>query len=166
MNNKEWTKYLTINKKVGFRIWSLKEKIQKFQNLRYPNDQTPVSLGFVLNMFRIHLSETEYFLSNFPLISEDWKKGKTLNKNVGLDIRKFPQDYEKEPYFAMICVTYITSFLCGISLKHLSENKNTPKIITSLAKYHLYYQIRKFMKKPSLLNKYKSYLKILSKNTF
>ncbi len=53
--------------------------------------QTPVNLGFVLNKFRIHLSETEYFLSNFPPISEDWKKGKTLNENVGLDIRDFPR---------------------------------------------------------------------------
>ena len=57
----------------------------------------------------------------------------------------------------MICATYVASFLCGISLKHLSEDKNTPKIIPSLARYHLYYQIRKFMKKPSILNKYKSY---------
>ncbi len=174
LNNKEWTKYLTINKKVGFGIWSQKEEIPKFQNLRYPNDptrqrwghhpiidssfQTPVNLGFVLNKFRIHLSETEYFFSNFPPISEDWKKGKTLNENVGLDIRDFPHDYEKEPYFAMICTTYVASFLCGISLKHISENKNTPKITTSLVRYHLYYQIRKFMKKPSLLNKfYKSH---------
>ncbi len=173
LNNKEWTKYLTINKKVGFGIWSPKEEIPKFQNLRYPNDptrqgwgnhpiidssfQTPVNLGSVLNKFRIHLSVTEYFFSNFPPISEDWKKGKTLNENVGLDIRDFPHDYEKEPYFAMICATYVASFLCGISLKHLSEHKNTPKIITSLARYHLYYQIRKFMKKTSLLNKYKSY---------
>ena len=116
-----------------------------------------MNLGFVLHKFRIHLSETEYYLSNFPPVSEDWKKGKTLNENVGLDIRDFPHDYEKEPYFAMICATYVASFLCEISLKHLSENKNTPKIITSLARYHLYYQFRKFMKKPSLLNKYKSY---------
>ena len=35
LNNKEWTKYLTVNKKVGFRIWSLKDEIPKFQNLRY-----------------------------------------------------------------------------------------------------------------------------------
>ena len=173
VNNKQWTKYLTINKKVGFGILLLKDEIPKFQNLRYPNDptrqgwghhpiidssfQTSVNLGFVLNKFRIHLSETEYFLSNFPPISKDWKRGKTLNENVGLDIRKFLHNHEKEPYFMMICATYVASFLCRISLKHLSKNKNTPKIITSLARYHLYYQIRKFMRKPSVLNKYKSH---------
>ncbi len=167
LNNKEWTKYLTVNKKVGFGIWSLKDEIPEFQHLRYPNDptrqgwghhpiidssfQTPVNLGFV------HLSQTEYFLSNFPPISDDWKKDKTINENVGLDIRKFPHDYEKEPYFAMICATYVASFLCAISRKHISENKSTPKIITSLARYHLYYQVRKLMRKPSLLNEYKSY---------
>ena len=88
--------------------------------------QTPVNLGFVLNKFRIHLSKTEYFLSNFPPISEDWKKGRTLNEKVGLDIRDVPHDYKKELYFAMICATYIASCLCGIFLKHLSKNKNTP----------------------------------------
>ena len=39
-NNTEWTKYLTINKKVGFGIWSLKDEIPKFQHLRHPNDPT------------------------------------------------------------------------------------------------------------------------------
>ena len=83
-NDKEWTKYLTINKKIGFRIWSLKDEIPKFQHLRHPNDpigqgwghhpiidssfQTPADLKYVLNKFRIHLSETEYFVSNFPPI--------------------------------------------------------------------------------------------------
>ncbi len=126
-NNKEWTKYLTINKKVGFGIWSPKEEMPKFQNLRYPNDltrqgwghhpminssfQIPVNLGFVFNKFIIHLSETEYFFSNFLPISEDWKKGKTLTENVGLDIRDFPHNYEKELYFVMICATYVASFL-------------------------------------------------------
>ena len=102
----------------------------------FQRSQTPVNLGFVLNKFRIRLSKTEYFVSNFPPVSEDWKKGKTLNEKVGLDIRDFPHEFEKEPYFAMICATYVASFLCGISLKHLSENKNTPKIITSLPRYH------------------------------
>ena len=36
-NNKKWTKYLTINKKIGFGIWSPKDELPKFQNLRYPN---------------------------------------------------------------------------------------------------------------------------------
>ena len=31
-----------------------------------------------------------------------------------------------------------------------------PKIITSMVRYHLYYQIRKFMKNPSLLKRYAS----------
>ncbi len=79
-NDKEWTKYLTINKKIG--IWSLKDEISKVQKLRHANDptrqgwghhpiidssfQTPADLKYVLNKFRIHLSETEYFVSNFP----------------------------------------------------------------------------------------------------
>ena len=119
--NKAWTKYLTSNKDRGFGIWFANGTVPKFQNTRFPNDPTrqgwghhpiidstfqkPVSLGYTLNKFKIYVTDTEYFLSNFPAVSEDWQKGKTINEVAGLDIRKRPFDYEKEPYFTMLCVT-------------------------------------------------------------
>ncbi len=178
LNNKKWTKYLTSNKgkekgdDKGFGIWYANGTVPKFQNTRFPNNPTrqqwekhpiidstfqkPVNLGYALNNFKIYVTNTEYFVSNFPSISADWKEGKTVNEVTGLDIRKRPFNYKNEPYFAMICATYVATFLCGISTQHLTESEDVPKIITSMVRYHLYYQIRKFMKNPSLLNRYAS----------
>ncbi len=168
-----WTKYLTSYKERGFGIWFADGTVPKFQNTRFPNNPTrqewgkhpiidstfqkPVSLGYTLNKFKIYVTDTEYFVSNFPAVSEDWQEGKTINEVAGLDIRKRPFDYENEPYFTMLCATYVASFLCGISTQHLTESENVPKIITSMVRYHLYYQIRKFMKNPSLLKRYASH---------
>ncbi len=59
----------------------------------------------------------------------------------------------------MLCATYVATFLCGVSIQHLADSEDTPKIITSMVRYHLYYQIRKFMKDPSLLDRYASQFK-------
>ncbi len=175
----EWTKYLTSYKERGFGIWFADGVVPKFQNTRFPNNPTrqqwgkhpyidstfqkPVNLGYALNKFEIYVTNTEYFISDFPSVSADWKEGKTINEVIGLDIRKRPFDYKNEPYFTMICATYVASFLCGISIQHLKENENTPKIITSMVRYHLYYQIRKYMKNPSLLKRYASQFERLVK---
>lgn len=55
----------------------------------------------------------------------------------------------------MICASYVASFLCGISLRHLQERTDTPKTITSMARYHLYYQKRKFVEDPAKLEEYR-----------
>ena len=167
-----WTNYLTSYKERGFGIFFADGTVPKFQNTRLPNSPTrqqwgkhpitdstfqkPVDLGFALNKFKIYVTNTEYFVSNFPAVSEDWQKGKTINEVAGLDIRKRPFDYKNDSYSAMICATYVATFLCGISTQHLTESDDVPKIITSMVRYHLYYQIRKFMKNPSLLDRYAS----------
>ena len=151
-------------KKGWLKMWLLQDRIPLFSHLRRPNNpqrhnevifQAPMNLGYNFNMFNIHVSETESFVSNFPPIRASWEKGRTLNEVVGASIAKVPLDYIKEPYFAMICAAYVASFLCGISFDHIQESKDTPKIITSIARYHLYYQIRKFMKTPTKLNAYR-----------
>ena len=167
-----WTKFLTSYKERGFGIFFTDGTVPEFQNTRFPNDPTrqgwgkhpiidstfqkPVDLGYVINKFKIYVTNTEYFMSNFPPISADWKEGKTINEVAGLDIRKRAFDYKNESYFTMLCATYVATFLCGISTQHLEESEDVPKIITSMVRYHLYYQIRKFMKKPSLLKRYAS----------
>ena len=151
-------------KKGWLKMWLLQDRIPLFSHLRRPNNpqrhnevifQAPINLGYSFNMFNIHVSETKSFISNFPPIRASWEKGRTLNEVVGTSIAKVPLDYIKEPYFAMICAAYVASFLCGISFDHIQESKDTPKIITSIARYHLYYQIRKFMKTPTKLNAYR-----------
>ena len=72
-------------------------------------------------------------------------------QNTGINQVGF--GYKEEPYFAMIAGAYVCSYLSGISLMNLNYESN-PKIVESLVRYHFYYQIRKFMKHPELLDKY------------
>ena len=115
-----------------------------------------MDLGYVINKFRIYVTNTEYFVSNLYFPPADWREGKTINEVAGLDIRKRPFNYKNEPYFAILCATYVATFLCGISIQHLTESDDVPKIITSMVRYHLYYQIEKFRTNPSLLDRYAS----------
>ncbi len=167
-----WTKFLTSYKERGFGIFFTDGTVPEFQNTRFPNDPTrqgwgkhpiidstfqkPVDLGYVTNKFKIYVTNTEYFMTDLFFPPEDWKEGKTINEVAGLDIRKRPFDYKNESYFTMLCATYVATFLCGISIQHLTESDNVPKIITSMVRYHLYYQIEKFRTNPSLLDRYAS----------
>ena len=88
-------------------------------------------------------------MSRLPPESASWSKGRILNETTIYDIRKAPFDYKREPYFAMISAAYIATYLCGISMEHLDppESSNVPNLITTIMRYHLYYTIRKFMKR-------------------
>ncbi len=92
----EWTKYLTSYKDRGFGIWFADGTVPNFQNTRFPNNPTrqmwgkhpiidstfqkPVDLGYALNKFKIYITNTEYFMSNFPAVSEDWQEGNPLTR--------------------------------------------------------------------------------------
>ena len=56
--------------------------------------------------------------------------------------------YMVDDISALICGAYIASYLSGISLLNLENESN---LITSFVRYHLYYQIRKFMRHPELI---------------
>jgi hypothetical protein len=113
----------------------------------------------------MYVSDTDYFYSKFnPIKLYDWKNKSVLYENnrgtdalpsdVESDIRTVSMDFVNEPYFAQICSTYIATFLCGISVRNLEWNDHTPKQITSIARYHLYYTMRKFIKNPELMKAY------------
>ena len=91
-------------------------------------------------------------MSNLPHIYAKWSPGKVFNEHGLHDIRKAGFDYKTEPYFAMICGAYIASYLSGISLLNL--NSKNGNLITTFVRYHLYYQIRKFMHHPELIDAY------------
>jgi hypothetical protein len=48
----------------------------------------------------------------------------------------------------------VSTYVCGISTQHLEFNEDTPGVTTSMVRYHLYYQISKFLKDPSKLYRY------------
>ena len=53
------------------------------------------------------------------------------------------------PYFVACCAAYCTTYLCGVSTKHFSDK--TSNLITSIAKYHFYYHMKKFLRTPEKL---------------
>ena len=97
-----------------------------------------------------YVTETDYFMSNFPPIITEWsqdlKENKQVNNvdNYNICVAKM----ENSNYFNMLLATYISTFLSGISLKNLTDN-NTPNVIKSIARFHVYYTIARFMKNPT-----------------
>ena len=158
------------NKKQWPKIWSDNGKAKpKFTRLRFPKDpltkcdnhrcgipadsefQEPADLKQSLHNFRVYVNEREYFMSNLPHVYARWSLGKVFNEKGLHDIRKAGFDYKSEPYFAMICGAYIASYLSGISLLNLHSES---KLITTFVRYHFYYQIRKFIQHPELIDQY------------
>ena len=105
------------------------------------------NLGYQLHHFRLYVNDKEYFMSKLPPVSASWSKKRTINETTIYDIRKAPFDYVKEPYCAMISAAYIATYLCGVSMEHLSPSRssNVPNLKTTIMRYHLYYTIRRFM---------------------
>ncbi len=93
------------------------------------------------NKFRIYVTDDKYFvvgLTPFSIVNTS------------------SVDY-KTNLIAIITV-YISTYVCRISTQDMEYNKNTPGIITSMVRYHLYYQVSKFVKDPSKLDRYISHV--------
>ena len=177
-SNPEWVKFLSsfVPTRDGWpTIWASGGRIPEFSNLRepkhewgihhYPVFQKSVNLEYPLHNFKVYASDTDYFYSKLnPMELYDWKNKAVLYENnrgtdalpsdVEFDIRTVSMDFMNEPYFAQICSAYIATFLCGISVRNLEWNDHTPKQITSIARYHLYYTMRKFINNPDLMKEY------------
>jgi hypothetical protein len=177
-SNPAYVKFLSsaIETRDGWpSIWASDGDIPAFSHLRepkhewgihhYPTFQSAVNLGYPLHNFRVYVSDTNYFYSKFtPIALHDWKNKSVLYENnrgtialpsgVETDIPTASMDFVNEPYFTQVCSANIATFLCGISLKNLEWNDHTPKQITSIARYHLYYNMRKFIKNPELMKAY------------
>ena len=170
-NNPEYTKYLYSGSKAEAwpKVWSDGGSEPKFTRLRYPKDpltkcdahkcgipddmkyQEPADLKQSLHNFRVYVNSRDYFMSNFPHVWAKWSPGKIFNEKGLTDIRDQGFDYKKEPYFAMICGAYIASYLSGISLMNLHDDH---PLISTFVRYHFYYQIKKFMQNPELIDQY------------
>ena len=157
LNNKTWTKYLTSNKvKVeaeakakakakaeakakakekakdkGFGIWYA-------NGTRQPLKKNTTTIN--ISKFKVYVAEDKYFETSLPQLA--------IGENT-LD-----RDYKKNPYLIAIIAAYVSTYVCGISTQHMKYNKNTPDIITSMVRYHLYYQMSKFITDPSKLERY------------
>lgn len=55
---------------------------------------------------------------------------------------------------ASLFAAYILTYSCGISAEDFTYNAQTPKIITSIAQYHLYYHMKRFIRQPSKMRRF------------
>ncbi len=128
-----WTKYLTSHKERGFGIWFADGTIQP-----YKKNNTAIK---DVNRFKVYVWDDDYFVATLP----------------SLDITNTSSlDYEKNSYLTAIIAAYVSTYVCGMSTKHLEYNKETPGIITSMVRYHLYYQMNRFLTYPKKLERYLS----------
>ena len=134
----EWTKYLTSYKDRGFGIWFADGTIQPF-------DTNSDKMAHIQSYgsFLIYVTNDEMF---FPLSPPH-----TITNTLSTD-------YKKNPYLTAILAAYVATYVCGICTKHMEFNDHTPSIITSMARYHLYYHMSRFLKYPSKLDRYMSHI--------
>ena len=125
-----WTKYLTSYKERGFGIWFVDGTVQPFKKNTTTKD---------INKFKAYVTKDKYFGASLLPLS-------VTNTSDA--------DYKKNPYLIAIIAAYISTYICGISTQHMEYDEDTPSIITSMMRYHLYYQIGKFLKDPSKLERY------------
>ena len=133
------------------RIWGPEGTVQKFvtNTNSFPYDN--------VTKFKIYVTENNSFPSNFENLNIEWK-------GTEKDVRKVSVN-ENDPYFCSLLSACVISHVGGVSRKHLVENENTPKIVTSIARYCVYYHLKRFLKDPSKLGPYLTEdLKSLVKN--
>ena len=126
LKNKEWTKYLYWQKP-----WGTSDVVQSF--VKNTNNIS-------VNSFKIYVTNDLYFDVNFP--------------KFDIKNNEASYDYKDNSYLASLFAAYILTYTCGISVEHLIYNGFTPRIITSIARYHLYYHMKRFLRQPSKMSKY------------
>ena len=103
-----WTKYLTSYKERGFGIWFADGTIQPYKKNLSKED---------INIFPVHVTDEKYFAASLPQLS--------ITNSSSLD-------YKQNPYLIAIIAAYESTYVCGISTKHMEFNDQTPGIVTSI----------------------------------
>ena len=107
------------------KIWNIDGTVQKLETSPFK---------FSTN-FRVYVNNEDYFMSNLPgfEIENDQSKFFTL----------------ENPYFVACCTAYCATYLCGISTQHFMTED---PLIATIAKYHFYFLMTKFLRSPEKLN--------------
>ena len=116
--------------------WVLGWRPRVWNNLGTVQDCISSSYSKNPNKFFVYVTETGYFPSGLQ------------NLNITNDQTKFFTF--DNPYFVACCAAYVSTYLCGISTQHMSTKESN--LVSSIAKYHLYYHMRIFLRTPQKLH--------------
>ena len=103
----------------------------------------PNSLPYDVNKFIIYVNDKVGFWNNFEALKTSWK-------GTADDITKVAVNKD-DPYFASLLAACIISHVGGISRENLTGDN---KVITSIARYYIYYHMKRFMDDPRKINSY------------
>ena len=118
------------------KIWDVGGTVQPFV-------LAPNSLPYDVKKFIIYVNDKVGFWCNFEASETSWK-------GTADDITKVAVDKD-DPYFASLLAACIISHVSGISRKHLTGDN---KVITSIAKYYIYYHMKRFTEDPRKMDSY------------
>ena len=99
--------------------------------------------------FKAYVDEKNFFMTKFY---ENLDNLKWLNTEKVKDIRKSKFNIN-ENFFNAVASMYVLTWKSGFSLENITCGRNS-NVITSLAKFHLYFWFKRFQKQPSLLEKH------------
>ena len=102
------------------RIWGTAGTIQPF---------VKNSSNLEVNSFKVYVTNDSFFDVNLP--------------ELGIKNNESSNDYKDNSYLAALFAAYIATYSCGISTEHFVYDEKTPKIITSIARYHLYFHMKR-----------------------
>ena len=58
------------------------------------------------------------------------------------------------PYFTSLYAAYISTYLCGVCIEHLTYSNNVHPIVTSIMQYHVFRLMSIFLKNPDKMKRY------------
>ena len=117
------------------KLWSNTGTVQTFKANKTFRDSKDTSENF-----SVYVNSKDSFKSNLPKLKITNKQDKFLTFD--------------NPYFVACCASYLCTYLCGISTKHFEDKTNN--LISSIAKYHFYYHITRFLQSPEKIKTHRT----------
>ena len=121
------------------------EKIQKLPESKPINDTdgnhilqkypSYYILSYWINNFKIYVNNKDFFMSKLPLLPD-----------ITTSYRKGTWD-DDEIYYKIIFSIYCATYCCGTSIQHLTPKEDIHPIITSLMHFHVYFTIRRILRR-------------------
>ena len=103
---------------------------------------------FDLNHFRIFVNSGQSFSFQTAAPNTKWENSGNVKDIRTADLNK------DDPYFASLMAAYVISQKTGICTKHLREDPEVPKIMTSIIRFYVWYHMNRFLRYPEKMSKY------------